>query len=130
MFKTKKIWYIICAVIVVLILFRVFYRKKEGLEPRESSGENLIELPSKIKGAVNDVESSLLLANHKGDYEDIIIGLNDSVDYQILKTIKAGGENISKDATSEESFKTIRKINELRNLKTALHESMSFLDSK
>ena len=130
MFKIKKIWYIAAAIVVILLLlFSRVAKKTEGMKS-SSTTANMVELPDKIKGAVSDIESSLLLDSHKGDYEDMIINLNDGIDYQILHTIKQGGESISKNATSDESFKTVRKINELRKLKTALKESMTFLDSR
>lgn len=130
MFKVKKIVYIIGAIFGFIIIMNLVSRTREGLNNKIQENVNIVELPEKIKGATSDVESSLLLGNHRNEYEDVLINLNDGLDFQILNAIKKGGEHIAKDATSEESFKAIRKINELRKLKDGLKESMSFLDSK
>ena len=134
MLDNKKIKYIcfglaiIIIILFVSLIFKNLTTKREGYENPALS--NIEELPGKIKGALSNIESSLLLSNNKSNYEDIIIGLNDSVDVQILDIFKKKGESISKDATSKESYETIRKVNELRNLKTVLNESMEYLDSK
>lgn len=130
MFKVKKIVYIIGAIFGFIIIMNLVSRTREGLNNKIQENVNIVELPEKIKGATSDVESSLLLGNHRNEYEDVLINLNDGLDFQILNAIKKGGEHIAKDATSEESFKAIRKINELRKLKDGLKESMTFLDSK
>ena len=130
MFKVKKIVYIIGAIFGFIVIMNLFSRTREGLNNKIQSNVNIVELPEKIKGATSDVESSLLLGNHRNEYEDVLINLNDGLDFQILNALKKGGEHIAKDATSEESFKAIRKINELRKLKDGLKESMTFLDSK
>tara|TARA_A100001015_G_scaffold258930_1_gene302508 strand:- start:536 stop:928 length:393 start_codon:yes stop_codon:yes gene_type:complete len=130
MFKVKKIIYIIGAIFGFIVILNLFSRTREGLKNNVQENVNIVELPEKIKGATSDVESSLLLGNHRNEYEDVLINLNDGLDFQILNALKKGGEHIARDATSEESFKAIRKINELRKLKDGLKESMSFLDSK
>ena len=130
MSKVKKIIYIIGAIFGFIVILNLFSRTREGLKNKVQENVNIVELPEKIKGATSDVESSLLLGNHRSEYEDVLINLNDGLDFQILNALKKGGEHIAKDATSEESFKAIRKINELRKLKDGLKESMSFLDSK
>lgn len=136
MLDNKKIKYIcfglaiIIIILFVSLIFKNLTTKREGYENENPALSNIEELPGKIKGALSNIESSLLLSNNKSNYEDIIIGLNDSVDVQILNIFKKKGESISKDATSKESYETIRKVNELRNLKTVLNESMEYLDSK
>ena len=136
MLDNKKIKYIcfglaiIIIILFVSLIFKNLTTKREGYENENPALSNIEELPGKIKGALSNIESSLLLSNNKSNYEDIIIGLNDSVDVQILNIFKKKGESISKDATSKESYDTIRKVNELRNLKSVLNESMEYLDSK
>jgi len=136
MLDNKKIKYIcfglaiIIIILFVSLIFKNLTTKREGYENENPALSNIEELPGKIKGALSNIESSLLLSNNKSNYEDIIIGLNDSIDVQILNIFKKKGESISKDATSKESYETIRKVNELRNLKTVLNESMEYLDSK
>jgi|TARA_X000000950_G_scaffold8524_1_gene9390 hypothetical protein len=130
MSKLTKICYIVGAIVGFIVIINLFARTREGLKNKMQENVNIVELPDRIKGANSDVESSLLLGNHRSEYEDVLINLNDGLDFQILNALKKGGEHIAKDATSEESFKTIRKINELRKLKDGLKETMTFLDSK
>ena len=76
MFKVKKIIYIIGAIFGFIVILNLFSRTREGLKNNVQENVNIVELPEKIKGATSDVESSLLLGNHRNEYEDVLINLN------------------------------------------------------
>ena len=98
MLDNKKIKYIcfglaiIIIILFVSLIFKNLTTKREGYENENPALSNIEELPGKIKGALSNIESSLLLSNNKSNYEDIIIGLNDSIDVQILNIFKKKGE--------------------------------------
>ena len=117
-------------VVCIVILYKVLPSSDKIDNVEGFKGASLDQLPITTKSNNSNVESSLLLQNHKSEYEDTIINLEESIHLQILKALKSGGSSISKDASSKESYNHIRKINELRKLKKALNETMTYLDQR
>ena len=73
-------------------------------------------------------EDSLLISKYQKSYEDIIINLENNINFFMLGAIINSGETISKKPMDPASIALINSINSLKAFKDTLNDSMSFLD--
>jgi hypothetical protein len=75
-------------------------------------------------------EDHLFIEKYRSDYEDLIIHLEETTNLDMMRLIKEHGNNIEQGKTVDEQMKTIKKINELNQLKESLNSSMKYIDGK
>jgi hypothetical protein len=124
-------WVMILVAAVLYIFYEVYYKgglTKEGMEDgldtssRNGIGGNSEEFASSIHDKVVQIQDSLLTSKYAGNYENVIIGMDELVDNLMLKTV------LSIDPTSP--HKQLESLNSLHNTKQSLNSVMKFIMSK
>lgn len=129
--QLTPMWVMILVAAVLYILYEVYYKgglTKEGMEDgldtssRNGIGGNSEEFASSIHDKVVQIQDSLLTSKYAGNYENVIIGMDELVDNLMLKTV------LSIDPTSP--HKQLESLNSLHNTKQSLNSVMKFIMSK
>ena len=74
------------------------------------------------------LEDSLLLSKYKKNYEDIIINLENNINFNILNGIVSNAETLSKNPMDPAALQMVASINSLKTFKDTLNDSMVFLN--
>ena len=129
--QLTPMWVMILVAAVLYIFYEVYYKgglTKEGMEDgldtssRNGIGGNSEEFASSIHDKVVQIQDSLLTSKYAGNYENVIIGMDELVDNLMLKTV------LSIDPTSP--HKQLESLNSLHNTKQSLNSVMKFIMSK
>ena len=122
---------------LVLFLFfiisRVFTFQNsmiEGLSNKDSQSQPINVTVGKVENINKVSEDHLFIEKYRSDYEDLIIHLEETTNLDMMRLIKQHGNNIEQGKTVDEQMKTIKKINELNQLKESLNSSMKYIDGK
>jgi hypothetical protein len=122
---------------LVLFLFfiisRVFTFQNsmiEGLSNKDSQSQPINVTVGKVENINKVSEDHLFIEKYRSDYEDLIIHLEETTNLDMMRLIKEHGNNIEQGKTVDEQMKTIKKINELNQLKESLNSSMKYMDGK
>ena len=122
---------------LVLFLFfiisRVFTFQNsmiEGLSNKDSQSQPINVTVGKVENINKVSEDHLFIEKYRSDYEDLIIHLEETTNLDMMRLIKEHGNNIEQGKTVDEQMKTIKKINELNQLKESLNSSMKYIDGK
>ena len=122
---------------LVLFLFfiisRVFTFQNsmiEGLSNKDSQSQPINVTVGKVENINKVSEAHLFIEKYRSDYEDLIIHLEETTNLDMMRLIKQHGNNIEQGKTVDEQMKTIKKINELNQLKESLNSSMKYIDGK
>jgi hypothetical protein len=75
------------------------------------------------------VEDGLLINKYQKSYEDIIINMENNINFYMLGAVINNSETISKNPMDPASIALINSINSLKAFKDTLNDSMSFLDN-
>ena len=132
----KYIGMIILAIFIIYIILRTLNFQAtliEGLTTAESTTNDTSKtdkdkIPDMINANTTIIEDGLLIDKYKKTYEDIIINLENNVNYFMLGGIMKNSETISKNPMSADSQKIINNLNNLKIFKDTLNDSMNFLD--
>jgi len=129
--QLTPMWVMILAVTILYIVYYVYYKgglTKEGMEDgldtssRNGIGGNSEEFATSIHDKVVQIQDSLLTSKYAGNYENVIIGMDELVDNLMLKTV------LSIDPTSP--HKQLESLNSLHKTKQSLNSVMKFIMSK
>jgi hypothetical protein len=85
-------------------------------------------IPAAINSNTTILEDSLLLSKYKKNYEDIIINLENNINFNILNGIVSNSEILSKNPMDPAALQTIASLNSLKTFKDTLNDSMVFLN--
>ena len=94
--QLTPMWVMILAVTILYIVYYVYYKgglTKEGMEDgldtssRNGIGGNSEEFATSIHDKVVQIQDSLLTTKYAGNYENVIIGMDELVDNLMLKTV-------------------------------------------
>jgi hypothetical protein len=132
----KYIGMIILAIFIIYIILRTLNFQAtliEGLTTADSTTNDTSKtdkdkIPDMINANTTIIEDGLLIDKYKKTYEDIIINLENNVNYFMLGGIMKNSETISKNPMSADSQKIINNLNNLKIFKDTLNDSMNFLD--
>jgi len=86
------------------------------------------KIPDVINANTTNAEDTLLIDKYKKTYEDIIINLENNVNYYMLGGIINNAEIISKNPLSPAAIVSINGLNSLKQFKDTLNDTMNFLD--
>jgi hypothetical protein len=129
--QLTPMWVMILAVTILYIVYYVYYKSgltKEGMEDgldtssRNGMGGNSEEFASSIHDKVIQIQDSLLTSKYAGNYENVIISMDELVDNLMLKTV------LSIDPASP--YKQLESLNLLHKTKQSLNSVMKFIISK
>lgn len=130
----KYIGLIIVSIFVIYIVLRTLNFQAKIIEGM-ATGTTTDATPNdkeKISDAIASnttfAEDSLLISKYKKSYEDIIINLENNINFFMLGAIINNGETISKKPMDPTSIALINSINSLKAFKDTLNDSMAFLD--
>lgn len=122
---------------LVLFLFFIISRvftfqtsMMEGLSNKDSQTQPINVTVGKVENINKVSEDHLFIEKYRSDYEDLIIHLEETTNLDMMRLIKQHGNNIEQGKTVDEQMKTIKKINELSQLKESLNSSMKYIDGK
>ena len=122
---------------LVLFLFFIISRvftfqtsMMEGLSNKDSQSQPINVTVGKVENINKVSEDHLFIEKYRSDYEDLIIHLEETTNLDMMRLIKQHGNNIEQGKTVDEQMKTIKKINELNQLKESLNSSMKYIDGK
>ena len=122
---------------LVLFLFFIISRvftfqtsMMEGLTNKDSQAQPINVTVGKVENINKVSEDHLFIEKYRSDYEDLIIHLEETTNLDMMRLIKQHGNNIEQGKTVDEQMKTIKKINELNQLKESLNSSMKYIDGK
>ena len=122
---------------LVLFLFFIISRvftfqtsMMEGLSNKDSQSQPINVTVGKVENINKVSEDHLFIEKYRSDYEDLIIHLEETTNLDMMRLIKQHGNNIEQGKTVDEQMKTIKKINELSQLKESLNSSMKYIDGK
>ena len=102
----------------------------EGLSNKDSQSQPINVTVGKVENINKVSEDHLFIEKYRSDYEDLIIHLEETTNLDMMRLIKEHGNNIEQGKTVDEQMKTIKKINELNQLKESLNSSMKYMDGK
>ena len=102
----------------------------EGLSNKDSQAQPINVTVGKVENINKVSEDHLFIEKYRSDYEDLIIHLEETTNLDMMRLIKEHGNNIEQGKTVDEQMKTIKKINELNQLKESLNSSMKYIDGK
>ena len=116
---------------LVLFLFFIISRvftfqtsMMEGLTNKDSQTQPINVTVGKVENINKVSEDHLFIEKYRSDYEDLIIHLEETTNLDMMRLIKQHGNNIEQGKTVDEQMKTIKKINELNQLKESLNSSI------
>ena len=122
---------------LVLFLFFIISRvftfqtsMMEGLSNKDSQSQPINVTVGNVENINKVSEDHLFIEKYRSDYEDLIIHLEETTNLDMMRLIKEHGNNIEQGKTVDEQMKTIKKINELNQLKESLNSSMKYIDGK
>ena len=99
------------------------------VETLTNMSSDSVNTAATIKESTTKTLDTLLIDKYRGNYEDIIINMNDWCDAQMLKTI-VSGEMDCKNGCDDKFMKKIQTVNDLGSFKGYLNKSMGFLDKQ
>jgi len=130
----KYVGIFIISLFVIYIILRTLNFQAKIIEGM-ATGTSTTATPNdkeKIADAIASnttfAEDSLLISKYQRSYEDIIINLENNINFFMLGAIINNAETISKKPTDPASVALINSINSLKAFKDTLNDSMSFLD--
>ena len=130
----KYVWLFIVSIFVIYIVLRTLNFQAKIIEGM-ATGTSTTDTPNdkdKIAAAIASnttfAEDSLLISKYQKSYEDIIINLENNINYYMLGAIVNSGETISKKPMDPASIALINSINSLKAYKDTLNDAMTFLD--
>lgn len=125
--------FIISLFIIYIVLRTLNFQVKliEGMASGTSSSatpNDKEKIADAISANTTFAEDSLLIGKYQKSYEDIIINLENNINFFMLGAIINNGETISKKPMDPASIALINSINSLKTFKDTLNDSMTFLD--
>ena len=118
---------------LIFIVSRIFSFQSgivEALSNKDSQSQPINVTVGKVENINKVSEDHLFIEKYRSDYEDLIIHLEETTNSDMMRLIKQHGNNIEQGKTVDEQMKTIKKINELSQLKESLNSSMKYMDGK
>ena len=130
----KYVGLFIVSLFVIYIVLRTLNFQAKIIEGM-ATGTSTTDTPNdkdKIAAAIASnttfAEDSLLISKYQKSYEDIIINLENNINFFMLGAIINSGETISKKPMDPASIALINSINSLKDYKDTLNDAMTFLD--
>jgi hypothetical protein len=86
------------------------------------------KIPDAINVNTTNLDDTLNVNKYTKTYEDIIINLENNINYYMLSILLNKAEEISNNPLNDESQKTINSLNNMKTFKDTLNDSMGFLN--
>ena len=126
--------FIISLFVIYIVLRTLNFQAKiiEGMATGSSTtatSNDKDKIADSIANNTTTVEDGLLISKYQKSYEDIIINMENNINFYMLGSIINNSETISKNPMDPVSIALINSINSLKTFKDTLNDSMSFLDN-
>jgi|LakMenEpi03Aug12_release.lakeMendotaPanAssembly.Ray.scaffolds.fasta_scaffold361735_2 hypothetical protein len=131
----KYIGLIAISLFVIFIIMRTINFQSKVLEGLTSDikSDKIETVRDKIPDAINvnttNLDDSLNVDKYTKTYEDIIINLENNINYYMLSILLNKAEEISNNPLNDVAQKTINTLNNMKTFKDTLNDSMGFLNS-
>ena len=124
-------------IVVIYILLKLFSVQRDVVESLiNNDSPPGFEIMAKgklddLKKSIKMGEDMLRIDKYKNEYEDLIIDLDEIVNYGILTSIIMVGDKVAKGNNKDKmNVDALKEINELYKFKEILNSTMEFLDKK
>jgi hypothetical protein len=123
--------------LITIILFIIFIvvrtlnfqvKVLEGFTNETIAETDRNKIPEAITNSTTTIQDILQVNNYSNTYEDILINLENNINYNILGEITKQAEQLSKNPYDDSTQKIITSINNMRTFKDTLNDSMNFLN--
>jgi len=124
--------YLGCAIVCIVALYIIMSLLKyqaNMIEGLTNLSSNSTDTASLIKDNTTKTLDTLLVDKYRGNYEDIIVNMNDWCDAQILNNVVSGKMDCS-NGCNEKILANVKNINDLETFKGSLNKTMKYLDSQ
>lgn len=98
------------------------------IEPMTVSNTDKGAISSSVSANTEKLNDTLLISKYRSNYEDTIIQLEKAISIALLSEVVNNAETISSDPVSSDSLKAMSNINQLKNFRESLNQSMIILD--
>jgi hypothetical protein len=124
-------------IVVIYILLKLFSVQRDVVESL-TNNDSPPGFEIMAKGKLDDLKKSIKMGEdmlridkYKNEYEDLIIDLDEIVNYGILTSIIMVGDKVAKGNNKDKmNVDALKEINELYKFKEILNSTMEFLDKK
>ena len=123
-------------IIIIVIFYNIYNTQIEGMTNKKnnktstinntSRGINSTTFHEKIKEQHLNLKSDLNIPKHRGDYENILIEMNDYVDGLMLSELLNIDPN---NINNSKLINTIQNITKMNQSKESLNKMMKYLDN-
>jgi uncharacterized membrane protein YhiD involved in acid resistance len=123
-------------IIIAVIFFNIYNSQIEGMTNKNknkdstisntSRGVNSTILHEKLKQQHQNLKSDLNIPRHRGDYENILIEMNDYVDGLMLNELLNIDPN---NVNNSKIVNTVQNITKMNQSKESLNKMMKYLDN-
>lgn len=128
----KNIGLITIIIFVLFIIIRTLNfqaRVLEGFTNNEPIPETEREkIPESINNSTLTIQDDIDITKYSNTYEDMLINLENNLNYNILGEIMNKSEQLSTNPFDETSQKIIESLNSMKAFKDTLNDSMRFLN--
>jgi hypothetical protein len=119
--------------VIFIIMRTINFQSKilEGLTSEIKSNKTETtrdKIPDAINVNTTNLDDTLNVNKYTKTYEDIIINLENNINYYMLSILLNKAEEISNNPLNDESQKTINSLNNMKTFKDTLNDSMGFLN--
>lgn len=120
--------------IIVFVLFIVIRTLNfqasvlEGFTNEPITETEREKIPESINSSTTTIQDSIRIDRYSNTYEDILINLENNINYNILRELMNQSEQLSSSPYDESSQKIITSLNNMKTFKDTLNDSMRFLN--
>lgn len=127
----KYVGIFVIALFFLFIIVRTLNFQAKVLEGLTTGSDTTTEksnIPEAINANTTTLEDSLLISKYKKNYEDVLINLENNVNFNILNGIVSNAETLSKNPMDPAALQMVASMNSLKTFKDTLNDTMAFLN--
>lgn len=126
--RIKYAGLIVIAYLFIRFLIKMCSYQTRVIETMTASTMDKPTIATSVSANTDKLNDTLLISKYRSNYEDTIIQLEKAISIAILSEVVNNAVTISSDPISSNSLKAIANINQLKNFRESLNQSMIILD--
>lgn len=126
--RIKYAGLIVIAYLFIRFVIKMCSFQSHVIETMTVSNTDKTAISSSVSANTDKLNDTLLISKYRSNYEDTIIQLEKAISIALLSEVVNNAELISSDPISSNSLKAIANINQLKNFRESLNQSMIILD--
>uniref|UniRef100_A0A6C0JTZ2 Uncharacterized protein n=1 Tax=viral metagenome TaxID=1070528 RepID=A0A6C0JTZ2_9ZZZZ len=119
---------IVIAYLFIRFIIKMFSYQTRVIETMTASTMDNPSIATSVSANTDKLNDTLLISKYRTNYEDTIIQLEKAISIAVLSEVVNNAVTISSDPISSDSLKAIANINQLKNFRESLNQSMIILD--